>query len=86
MYGGACMAEINEKKEKSKEVDIMSTAVRYIEDDMTFARGMSEYIAELKKQQKSSPEKSQKDARDALRRTGVTTEKGVTKDKIVSWE
>lgn len=80
------MCEYKDEQISVQEVDIMKAAVKLLEDDMTFAKGMRGYIAELRKQQESSPAQSQKEARAALRRTGVTTSKGVTKKKIVSWE
>lgn len=64
----------------------MKTAAKILEDDMSFANGMREYIAEIKRFQEESPSQSQKDAKAALRRTGVLTSNGTVRKKIVSWE
>lgn len=80
------MDEAKRATDKQREVNIMRTATKILDDDMTFAREMRIYIADLKKQQNEAPEQSQRDAKEALRRTGVTTSKGATKKRIVSWE
>lgn len=70
----------------NKEVDIMSTATKLIEDEMVFAQEMQRYIEKLEKQSRECTKEAKKDARAALERTGVITKSGKTKKKIVSWE
>ena len=55
------MCEYKDEQISVQEVDIMKAAVKLLEDDMTFAKGMRGYIAELRKQQESSPAQSQKE-------------------------
>lgn len=69
-----------------KEVDIMSTAVKLREDELIFANELRDYVLSLKEEYKTSPDKARDAAREALIRTGVMSEDGVAKKKIVSWE
>lgn len=71
---------------KKEEADIMTVAAKILKDDLSFANEMREYVAEIRRLQEVSPSQSQKDAKAALKRTGVLTSKGAAKKKIVSWE
>lgn len=48
--------------------------------------GMKKYIAKLMEEGTKAPEKTREEAIEALKRTGVLSEDGKTKDEIVSWE
>ncbi len=43
------------------------------------------YIKEMSVRYKKDPISSQKEALEALKRTGVVNRKGKTKEKIISW-
>ena len=64
----------------------MSTAVKLREDEFVFAYELRDYVLSLKEEYENSPEKARDAARKALIRTGVMSEEGTTKEKIVSWE
>lgn len=64
----------------------MNTAVRLLEEEKTFTEMINRYIREMQTKKQKNPEKAQKEAKEILVRTGVATESGETKDKIVSWE
>lgn len=70
----------------AKEVGIMSTTVSLRESEETFIREMRSYVVTLKQQQKESRYLARKEAKSALIRTGVLTEEGKEKEKIVTWE
>lgn len=55
-------------------------------DIKDIANEMERYIRDIKEQDKINHERIVHEAREALRRTGVTDEKGNTKEKIVTWE
>lgn len=60
----------------------MTTTVSLRESEEVFIKEMTSYIEVLKKQKKLS----KTDAKIALIRTGVLTEDGKEKEKIVTWE
>ncbi|OUP25324.1 hypothetical protein B5F27_15990 [Faecalibacterium sp. An192] len=64
----------------------MSTTVSLRESEETFIREMRSYVMTLKQQQKKSGYLARKEAKSALIRTGVLTEEGKEKEKIVTWE
>lgn len=64
----------------------MSTTVSLRESEETFIREMRSYVVTLKQQQKESRYLARKEAKSALIRTGVLTEEGKEKEKIVTWE
>lgn len=64
----------------------MSTTVSLRESEETFIREMRSYVMTLKQQQKKSEYLARKEAKSALIRTGVLTEEGKEKEKIVTWE
>lgn len=66
----------------AKEVGVMTTTVSLRESEEVFIKEMTSYIEVLKKQKKLS----KTDAKIALIRTGVLTEDGKEKEKIVTWE
>ena len=66
----------------AKEVGVMTTTVSLRESEEVFIKEMTSYIEVLKKQKKLS----KTDAKIALIRTGVLTEDGKEKEKIVIWE
>lgn len=66
----------------AKEVGAMTTTVSLRESEEVFIKEMTSYIEVLKKQKKLS----KTDAKIALIRTGVLTEDGKEKEKIVTWE
>lgn len=66
----------------AKEVGVMPTTVSLRESEEVFIKEMTSYIEVLKKQKKLS----KTDAKIALIRTGVLTEDGKEKEKIVTWE
>lgn len=70
----------------AKEVGVMQTTVSLRESEEVFIREMNSYIEVLKKQQLLSKKTARKNARIALIRTGVLTEDGKEKEKIVTWE
>lgn len=70
----------------NEEVDIMPTALKIIEDEKAFSRGMEEYLKKLQKQAEKSKTQAKKDAIKALKKTGVIDENGKAKERIVSWE
>ena len=79
------------KKDKNllsidKEVDIVPTALKIINDEKVFAENMRIYVEELEKRALSSKEQAKKDAKKALKETGVINKNGTVKKKIVSWE
>ncbi len=79
------------KKDKNslsieKEVDIMPTALKIINDEKVFAEKMKIYVERLEKQALDSEEQAKEDAKKALRETGVINKNGTIKKKIVSWE
>lgn len=74
------------KPKLSREVDTMSTAVKFREDELVFANGLRDYVLSLKENYEKSPDEARNAAREALIRTGVMSEDGETKEKIVSWE
>lgn len=51
--------------------------------DERLADSIQKYVEELRSQ---PPDIAERKAAEALRRTGITTEDGKAKDKIVSWE
>ena len=56
-------------------------------EEFQFAKEMEAYVKELKALRKQNGEEEyRQEALEALRRTGVVTEKGNTRKKIVSWE
>lgn len=71
---------------KNKEVDIMPTALKIINDEKVFAEKMKIYVEKLERQAQDSEEQAKKEARKALRETGVINKNGTIKKKIVSWE
>ena len=78
---------LRKKDEKpAKEVGIMSTTVSLRESEEVFVREMSHYVTTLKLQQQKSRYRAQEEAKSALIRTGVLTEEGEEKEKIVTWE
>ncbi len=69
-----------------KEVDAMlTTAKSLIQEDFLVAE-MKKYIQELIAHGEEMPGQAKTEAIEALRRTGVLTEDGEEKEKIVSWE
>lgn len=85
------MSENIVKKDKNllsidKEVDIVPTALKIINDEKVFAENMRIYVEELEKRALSSKEQAKKDAKKALKETGVINKNGTVKKKIVSWE
>lgn len=69
-----------------KEVCIVNTTAKLQVDNNEFEKSlklMDEYIEKLINQ---PPKDAQKSAKAALKRTGVNTQKGNLKKKIVSWE
>lgn len=85
------MSEDIVKKSKNllstdKEVDIMPTALKIINDEKVFAEKMKIYVEKLEKQAKESEQQAKEDAKKALRETGVINKNGTIKKKIVSWE
>ena len=70
----------------AKEVGVMPTTVSLRESEEVFIREMNSYIEVLKKQQQLSKAIARKNAKIALIRTGVLTEDGKEKEKIVTWE
>lgn len=64
----------------------MPTTVSLRESEEVFIREMNSYIEVLRKQQQLSKNTARKNARIALIRTGVLTEDGKEKEKIVTWE
>ena len=71
---------------KNKEVDIMPTAIKLIDDERVFVKEMELYVQKLKKQSENSKKQAQLDAKIALKKTGVINRNGKVKKKIVSWE
>lgn len=71
---------------KDKEVDIMPTALKIINDEKVFAEKMKIYVEKLERQARDSEEQAKQDAKKALRETGVIDKNGTIKKKIVSWE
>lgn len=76
------------KTYKRKEVAAMVTTAAKLRrtpemDSQKFLQAMDAYINQLKKMPK---EQAKKESLAALKRTGVLTENGETKKKIVSWE
>lgn len=69
-----------------EKIDIVSTAVKLREDELVFANELRDYVLSLKEEYKDSPDKARDAAKEALIRTGVMSEDGVAKEKIVSWE
>ena len=70
----------------AKEVGVMPTTVSLRESEEVFIREMNSHIEVLKKQQQLSKAIARKNAKIALIRTGVLTEDGKEKEKIVTWE
>lgn len=64
-------------------ISMPETAMRLQADERDFIHGMTAYIKKLKA---LAPEEAQKDAKEALIRTGVLTKDGKIKKSIVSWE
>lgn len=67
----------------TKEASAMETAIKLQASDRGIISGMANYTKKLKSQPRDV---AQKEAREALIRTGVTTRNGKTKKTIVSWE
>lgn len=74
------------KCRENKEVDIMPTALKIIDDEKIFAEKMKLYIRKLESQAEFSEVQAKKDAKKALLETGVINKNGTIKKKIVSWE
>ena len=71
---------------ENKEVDIMPTAMKLIDDERIFVKEMELYVQKLKMQSQTSKKQAQADAKKALKKTGVINKNGTAKKKIVSWE
>lgn len=69
-----------------KEVDAMLTSAKSLIQEDFLVVEMKKYIQELMAQGEKRPGQAKKEAIEALRRTGVLTEDGEEKEKIVSWE
>lgn len=74
------------EKREFKEVDAMLTAAKYLIQEDSLSAEMKKYIQELVVQGEKMPRQAKIEAIEALRRTGVLTEDGKEKEKIVSWE
>lgn len=73
----------NEPKEEKKEGKIMTTLAALNHGSTEYLRTMEKHIAEMRGRPK---EEAEKEAREALIRTGVITKDGQAKKQIVSWE
>lgn len=69
-----------------EEVNIMPTALKIIEDEKVFSRGMEMYLRKLQEQAEKSRTQAKKDAIKALKKTGVIDKNGKVKERIVSWD
>lgn len=74
------------RKKDAKEVAVVVTTVSLRESEEVFIREMIAYVEKLKLQQKNCKHEARREAKVALIRTGVLTEDGKAKEKIVTWE
>lgn len=72
---------------KRKGVDAMTTATLLKNDEYQFADEMESYVKKMKEDRNiNGTEKHRAEALAALKRTGVLTKDGNTKNRIVTWE
>lgn len=76
----------NNLPSSDKEVEIMPTAIKIINDEKVFAEKMRIYVENLEKQAEVATDQAKKEAKKALKETGVIDKNGAVKKKIVSWE
>lgn len=65
---------------------MMKLAAELRRNDEKYIREMQQYVERLKAQGGEDRTTASKDARNALVRTGVLTQNGRAKKKIVTWE
>ncbi len=63
----------------------MLATVKYFTQEDPLTRELKIYIQELIERESRNPVEVRKEAIEALKRTGVLTEDGKRKEKIVSW-
>ena len=76
--------KLERQAQKAGEGMFMTRSIPIQENSL--AEGMKKYIAKIIEEGIKSPEKTREEAIEALKRTGVLSEDGKTKDEIVSWE
>lgn len=77
--------ENDRNTKKDKDGEIMFTTKMATPQEILLEE-MRKYILHLTEMGNTHPDLMKKDSIDALKRTGVLSEDGTKKDKIVSWE